>query len=45
MEKLLMKLAHSGTVLSALKKAILLDHQSLLNYFGDMQVKEYKPIN
>ena len=41
----MMKLGHSGTVLAALKKTLLLDHNSLLNYFGDMRHKEFKPMN
>jgi hypothetical protein len=39
MEKLLMKLGHSGTVLPAIKKSVLLDHQSLMKFFGDMRKK------
>ena len=37
LEKILMKLGHGSTVLPALKKSLLLDHQSLLNYFDDMK--------
>ena len=33
-----MKLGHTTTVLPALKKSLLLDHESLLNYFGNMKV-------
>jgi hypothetical protein len=29
-----MKLGHSGTILGAIRKSLLLDHQSLLKYFG-----------
>ena len=32
-----MKLGHSNTVLPALKKSLLLDHNSLLNYFDDIK--------
>jgi hypothetical protein len=34
-----MKLGHSGTILMALKKILLLDHQSLVKYFGEMRLK------
>ena len=37
LEKVLMKLGHSNTVLAALKKSLLLDHQSLASYFEDMK--------
>jgi hypothetical protein len=33
MEKVLLKLSNSSTVLPALKKCLLLDHKSLLDYF------------
>ena len=32
-----MKLGHGSTVLPALKKSLLLDHQSLLHYFDDIK--------
>ena len=35
LEKVLMKLGHCNTVIPALKKSLLLDHQSLLSYFED----------
>lgn len=41
-EKILMKLGHSSTALSALKKSLLLDHQSLLGYFSDLKNQERK---
>ena len=37
LEKILMKLGHSSSCIPALKKSLLLDHQSLLNYFSDMK--------
>lgn len=33
----MMKLSHTSTVLAALKKSLLLDHKSLLEYFGHMR--------
>ena len=38
-----MKLGHSNTVLPALKKSLLLDHQSLANYFEEMKNEPKKP--
>lgn len=35
-----MKLGHTTTVLPALKKSLLLDHESLLSYFGNMKNNE-----
>ncbi len=37
MEKVMMKLSHSTTVLPALKKCLLLDHKALLEYFRHMK--------
>ena len=37
LEKILMKLGHTTTVLPALKKSLLLDHSSLLNYFNNIK--------
>lgn len=37
MEKVLMKLAHSNSALPALKKALLLDHKALLQYFSHLK--------
>jgi hypothetical protein len=37
MEKVMMKLSNSSTVLPALKKCLLLDHKSLLDYFRFMK--------
>ncbi len=37
-----MKLGHSNTVLPALKKSLLLDHNSLLNYFEDIKSETRK---
>ena len=34
MEKVLMKLAHSNSVILALKKALLLDSKALIDYFS-----------
>ena len=42
LEKVLMKLGHASTVLQALKKSLLLDHESLRNYFGNMDFKSRK---
>lgn len=36
LEKLLMKLGHSSTVLPALKTSLTLDYESLKNFFGNM---------
>lgn len=38
MEKVLLKLSNSSTVLPALKKCLLLDHKSLLDYFRHMKM-------
>ena len=35
-----MKLGHTTTTLSALKKSLLLDHQSLLAYFNNLKSAE-----
>ena len=37
-----MKLGHSTTALPALKKSLLLDHQSLIGYFSDLKNQERK---
>lgn len=37
-----MKLGHSSTVLPALKKSLLLDHESLRNYFSGMDYRGKK---
>lgn len=37
-----MKLGHSSTVLPALKKSLLLDHESLRNYFSSMDYRTKK---
>lgn len=42
LEKILMKLGHTTTVLPALKKSLLLDHESLLNYFGSIKLQDKK---
>lgn len=42
LEKVLMKLGHSSTVLPALKKSLLLDHESLRNYFNSMDYRTKK---
>lgn len=42
LEKVLMKLGHASTVLPALKKSLLLDHDSLKNYFGGMEYRTKK---
>lgn len=35
-----MKLGHTTTVLPALKKSLLLDHESLLSYFSSMKTEK-----
>ena len=42
LEKILMKLGHASTVLPALKKSLLLDHESLRNYFSNIDFKSKK---
>jgi hypothetical protein len=39
-----MKLGHSNTVLPALKKSLLLDHQNLINYFNDLKANEKRQV-
>jgi hypothetical protein len=43
MEKALMKLANSSTVLPALKKCLLLDHRALLDYFRHLRAPLPRP--
>ena len=40
-----MKLGHTTTVLPALKKSLLLDHESLLGYFGNMKLEKRTTLN
>jgi hypothetical protein len=42
MEKVLMKLAHSNSAVPAVKKALLLDHKALLEYFSHF--KNNRPV-
>jgi hypothetical protein len=37
-----MKLGHASTVLPSLKKSLLLDHESLRNYFSNIDFKSKK---
>lgn len=40
-----MKLGHASSVIPALKKSLVLDHQSLLNYFNDMKQEKKMSLN
>lgn len=42
LEKILMKLGHASTVLPALKKSLLLDHESLRTFFNSMDYRSRK---
>lgn len=44
MEKLLMKLGHSSSVLPALKRGILLDHGSIVDYFANLKTRERREV-
>jgi hypothetical protein len=43
MEKVIMKLANSSTVVGAVKKCLLLDHRSLVDHFDYMKNVNFKP--
>ena len=42
MERVLVKLGHINTVLPALKKCLLLDHRSLVDYFAHLRQAQPK---
>ena len=43
LEGVLAKLAHVNTVMPALKKCLLLDHRSLIDYFSPLRQAQPKP--